>query len=145
MKKIYVVLFAALTAISVSANNQPSGAGQPGDTKAVDRTIAISAEDIKFSPTVIRVRVGETVKFVVTNHGKLPHEFVIAGRVEQEEHEKEMQSMGAMQHMDPNAVSVSPGETKVLIWKFDSPGVFQYGCHVPGHYAAGMAGIIHVK
>ena len=144
MKIIYAMFVAMAAAAPAFAHDHPSLAGQPGDAKAVDRVIAISAEDIKFSPATITVRAGETVKFVVTNQGKLTHEFVIGEKGEQEEHEREMQSMGAMEHTDPNAVSLKPGETKTLIWKFDGPGALQYGCHVPGHYAAGMVGEIRV-
>ena len=144
MKSTYVLLTAVIATGSVFAHDHPSSAGQPGEIKAVDRVIAISAEDIKFSPTTITVRAGETVKFVVTNHGKLPHEFVIADKAEQEMHEKEMQSMGAMERHDSNALSIQPGESKTLIWKFTQPGTVQYGCHVPGHYIAGMIGSIQV-
>ena len=144
MKSVCVMLIAAVAAGQVFAHDHPSPAGQPGEARAVDRIITISAEDIKFSPAQLTVRAGETVKFVITNHGKLPHEFVIGATAEQQEHEQEMQSMGTMEHTDPNAVSLKPGETKTLTWKFGGPGMFQYGCHVPGHYAAGMRGEIRV-
>ena len=145
MKVSYAVLVAAVTVGSAFAHEHSSPAGRPGDAKSVDRIIAITAEDIKFEPTAITARTGETVKFVVTNHGKLTHEFVIGGKAAQEQHEQEMQSMGAMDHQDPNAVTIGPGETKALIWKFDRPGTFEYGCHVPGHYAAGMVGTVQVR
>ena len=144
MKIVCVVLIAAVAAGPVFAHDHPSPAGQPGEEEAVDRIIIISAEDVKFSPTQLTVRASETVKFVITNHGKLPHEFVIGETAEQQEHEQEMQSMGNMEHTDPNAVSLKPGETKTLIWKFGGPGTLQYGCHEPGHYAAGMLGEIRV-
>lgn len=144
MKIVYAVLIAVLVAVPALAHDHLPAAGQPGDAKAVARVIDISAEDIKFTPAAITVHVGETVKFVVTNHGKLAHEFVIANKPGQELHEKEMQSMGTMEHHDPNALSIKPGESKALIWKFTQPGTVQYGCHVPGHYVAGMIGNIQV-
>lgn len=144
MKIVNSVLIAALITGPALAHDHLSVAGQPGDATSVDRVIDISAEDIKFIPTAITVHIGETVKFVVTNHGKLTHEFVIADKAGQEMHEKEMQSMGTMEHHDSNALSIQPGESKALIWKFTQAGTIQYGCHVPGHYVAGMIGDIQV-
>ena len=62
-----------------------------------DRTIAIKATDgMRFVPRTITVRTGETVAFVVTNTGRLPHEFVIGPAAAQDAHEREMASgMGA--------------------------------------------------
>jgi uncharacterized cupredoxin-like copper-binding protein len=43
-------------------------------------------------------------------------------------------------HDDPNAISLAPGETKELTWRFVEAGTVEYGCHEPGHYEAGMHG-----
>lgn len=144
MKCVYVGLVALLFAGTASAHGENPAAGAPGDPKQVDRTIAISTEDLRFDPSDVLVRNGETIKFVITNHGKLPHEFMIGDEAAQEAHEKEMQSMKDMVHADPNAVSIKPGETKTLVWKFGGAGTLEFGCHVPGHYAAGMVGTIRV-
>lgn len=144
MKIAYAALITVLIADPAFGYDQRSASGEPGEAAAVDRVIDVSAEDIKFAPTAITVHVGETVKFVVTNRGKLSHEFVIADKAGQKAHEKEMQSMGTMEHQDTSAISIKPGESKVLIWKITQPGALQYGCHVPGHYSAGMVGNIQV-
>ena len=36
------------------------------------------------------------------------------------------------------------GKTMTLEFTFTEAGIFQFACHVPGHYAAGMALTIHV-
>ena len=48
-------------------------------------------------------------------------------------------------HGDEAEVEVAPGETATLVYTFDEPGELLYGCHVPGHYAAGMVGTITVE
>ena len=119
------------------------GVGDPGQ---VTRTIKVTTLDIKYEPAELTVKAGETVKFEVTNLGKLPHEFVLADEKNQVEHEKEMEEMAksmpgmVMEHNDPNMITVQPGKTKTLVWHFTTPGKLQFGCHVPGHYAAGMVG-----
>ena len=73
----YVVLVVLLIAGPIRAHGITDATGRPGDLKAVDRVILINADDIKFDPNAITVRVGETVKFVITNRGVLSHEFEI--------------------------------------------------------------------
>ena len=121
--------------------------GHPGTAAKADRTVKITALDtMRFVPATVRVRPGETVRFVVTNEGKLVHEFILGDRREQAEHEREMQRMGGMAMPDEaNGVTLQPGQTKTLIWTFGKAGVVEYACHQPGHYAAGMVGKILVK
>ena len=122
--------------------------GQPGKADRIQRTIRISATDsIRFTPSVINIRPGETVRFVVTNTGKVQHEFVIGNKKEQIEHEKEMAKMvGMVMPDEANGISLAAGQTKTLIWQFPAkPGVVEYACHQPGHFVVGMIGKIYVK
>jgi uncharacterized cupredoxin-like copper-binding protein len=118
----------------------------PGRQSEVDATVAVSQLDtLAFDPGSLEVKVGETVEFVVTNDGAVHHEFVLGNAAFQAAHESEMAGMGGTMPADERgAVSVAPGETKRVIWKFTKPGSLLYGCHVAGHYAAGMMGDITV-
>jgi uncharacterized cupredoxin-like copper-binding protein len=40
---------------------------------------------------------------------------------------------------------VGPGQQRELIWKFTRAGNFEFDCNVPGHYEAGMRGVIEVR
>ncbi|MDQ3732102.1 MAG: plastocyanin/azurin family copper-binding protein [Pseudomonadota bacterium] len=123
----------------------PSAAGQPGDKRQVDRTIDVTAHDtMRYQPQFLELKPGETIRFIVTNAGKIRHEFMIGTREEQREHEQMMQQMPNMVHEDPNSVTLKPGETKPLVWQFSNPGVVEFACHVPGHYPAGMVGKVQV-
>ncbi|HVA54807.1 MAG TPA: cupredoxin family protein [Gammaproteobacteria bacterium] len=131
--------------------------GHPGEARNANRVIAVKADDIFFNPKSITVKAGETVKFIVTNTGQLPHEFVLGDRAEQAQHEKQMQAMRNMPMQgkdgismpgmdnDPNGIFIAPGETKTLVWTFTRPGTVEYACHEPGHYAAGMVGRITIQ
>ena len=114
-----------------------------------DRTIQIETTDqLRFSPDQINVRKGETVAFVITNSGNLPHEFVIGDEAVQAEHEAEMaDGTDEMNEMGdkPYAVDVPAGETVTLVYTFDEEGTLIAGCHVPGHYGAGMKATIRVE
>ena len=118
--------------------------GHPGVAAKVDRTVKITALDtMRFVPATVRVKPGETVRFVVTDEGHLVHEFILGDRREQAKHEREMQRMGGMVMADEaNGITLRPGQTKTLIWTFGKAGEVEYACHQPGHYAAGMVGKI---
>lgn len=123
-----------------------SAAGQPGSLKKVSRTIKISALDtMRYDKEIMQARPGETVRFVVTNAGKIKHEFAIGTREEQLEHAEMMASMPDMQHEEGNAINLEPGETKELIWQFGTAGAVEIACHLPGHFEAGMKARVNVK
>jgi len=123
-----------------------SMAGKPGNPAAVSRTIKISALDtMRYDTKDIQAKPGETVRFVITNAGKIKHEFTIGTREEQMEHAKMMASMPGMKHEDGNSVSLEAGETKELVWQFGKAGPVEIACHVPGHYEAGMTAKVSVK
>lgn len=131
---------------SGSAASESYPFGEPGDDASVDRVVEVAQSDaMEFDPASIDVRSGETVRFEVTNEGENPHEFVLGDQALQAEHEEEMGSMGGMMTSDePYAIAVDPGQTESVVWTFSVPGTFEYGCHAPGHYAAGMRGEISV-
>ncbi len=120
--------------------------GAPGRADEVTQTVRIRALDtMRFVPAIVHVPPGATVRFVVTDVGRLDHEFVIGDSREQLEHEKEMASHPGMPMHDPNGIRLRPGETETIIWRFpDHPMVLEYACHEPGHFAAGMIGRIVV-
>lgn len=123
-----------------------SSAGRPESVSEATRTIQVAALDtMRFDPQSIRVNAGETIRFIVTNKGKLPHEFVIGTPQEQKQHAAMMQKAPGMKHEDENAIHLAPGETEILIWRFGQAGTVEIGCHEPGHYPAGMVGKVIVS
>jgi uncharacterized cupredoxin-like copper-binding protein len=118
--------------------------GVPGKTEEVKRTVRIEARDNDFNVKSIQVRAGETIRFVVTNASYEPHEFGIASPKEHEEHRAMMKQMPNMVHDDPNVVTVNPGETKELIWKFGKDANVEFACNMPGHSERGMTGTFRV-
>ena len=50
-----------------------------------------------------------------------------------------------MEHADANMVTVAPGETGEIIWQFTKAGKVDFACLQPGHYDAGMKGLVNVS
>jgi uncharacterized cupredoxin-like copper-binding protein len=135
---------AARLALADAAHVQETNAtfGSPGRESEVSRTVEVSAsDDMRFAPGKLRVKQGETIRFVVKNVGRVTHEFSIGDRASQRAHALMMQSMPDMKHGDdPATISVEPGRSRVIVWKFDGKPAspLEIACHEPGHYEAGM-------
>ena len=57
-------------------NLQPFATAAPDDNRAVDQTIEVVAQNMRFEPSRVTVRAGERVRFVITNRDGFAHNFV---------------------------------------------------------------------
>lgn len=122
------------------------GVGNPGNPKKVSRTIQVSmSDDMKFTPAKIDVKRGETIRFVVTNAGRIKHEMVIGSMAELKQHAEMMRKMPGMEHDEPNQIAPAPGKSGDLIWQFTKSGAVDFACLQPGHFEAGMVGKVSIK
>ncbi|MFK0088399.1 cupredoxin domain-containing protein [Pseudomonas sp. NPDC090755] len=132
--------------------------GKPADAAKADRTVEIVMGDMYYEPRSLKVKAGETVRFVLINKGAVVHEFSLGDAVMHARHQKEMIAMqgqmdhaamghggmqhggASMKHDDPNTVMVEPGKRAELTWTFSQSTPIEFACNVPGHYQAGMVG-----
>lgn len=120
--------------------------GIAGEARAATRTIAVKmTDDMRFHPAAIEVRQGETIRFTITNAGKMLHEMVIGTPQALDEHAARMQASPGMPHDAPHMAHVPAGGSRDLVWTFNRPGDFRFACLIPGHYQAGMVGTIKVS
>lgn len=143
-----VLVFSALAGASgdhAGGHDHGSVIGQPGKGENVTRTMTIEMSDaMRYTPAEVAVTQGETVKFIVRNIGKLPHEMVLGTEQELKEHYEVMKKNPEMEHADENMVTVQPGETGEIIWQFTQAGKVDFACLLPGHYEKGMKGVVNV-
>lgn len=131
-------------------HNQDDGSayGEPGDVNKPSRLVEVSMREgdgkMLFVPDAVAVAKGEQIHFQLKNEGELDHEFVLGTAQEIKEHADKMQAPDMMPH-DPNAVLLEPKARGDLVWKFTTPGEFEFACLIPGHFEAGMRGKIVVK
>lgn len=129
-----------------AAATQATGFGSPGNAKAVTRVVELNLRDtMRIEPGQLSVKQGDTLRMRIRNTGAVAHEFVLGTQEEIIEHRDMMRKMPTMMHNDANAVSVAPGGTAELIWRFSKTGTFLYACLVPGHWEAGMQGTVTVS
>ena len=119
--------------------------GIAGDAKAVTRTITLRmGDDMRFAPSHIEVREGETVRLRAQNQGKVMHEIVIGTKAELDQHAELMKKHPGMEHDEPYMAHVAAGKKGDIVWHFNRAGSFDFACLIPGHYQAGMTGTITV-
>ena len=117
--------------------------------------------DNYFLPDQIKIKKGETIKFVIENFGELVHEFNIGTRKMHINHETEMMKLieneillgdkidykkmkelaktdHSMSHSHSNSVLLEPRKTGEIIWKFNVDTKIEAACNIPGHYESGM-------
>lgn len=123
--------------------------GEPGNSADAGRTVEVVMRetddgDMIFEPKLLKVKKGETVRFLVRNAGELEHEFVLDDHHGVMKHKAVMEKFPEMEHDDPNSVRLDPGKDGEVVWAFTNAGSFEFACLIPGHYAAGMKGDISV-
>ena len=122
-----------------------SAIGAPGKSAQVTRTFNVDMTDnMRYTPAEIAVKQGETIRIVVKNSGRLRHELVLGTPQDLKKHYDMMLKMPGMEHADANMVSVAPDETGEVIWHFTQSGKVDFACLQPGHYDAGMKGLLKV-
>jgi uncharacterized cupredoxin-like copper-binding protein len=120
--------------------------GREGDPRRVTRTLTIDMSDrMRFSPDVLKVRLGDTVRLRVENSGAAMHELVIGTEAALIAHAELMKKHPGMEHDAPYMAHVAPRRQADLVWTFNRAGTFHYGCLIPGHWEAGMKGLIQVQ
>jgi uncharacterized cupredoxin-like copper-binding protein len=144
--------FFALWASAASASGTHAGGhdeseaiGKPGVAAKVKRTINVDMTDaMRFTPSDLTVRQGETIRFVVKNSGRVKHELVLGTPQELKAHYAAMMKSPEMEHSDPNMVTLAAGQTGEVVWEFTKAGKVDFACLQPGHYDAGMKGAVTV-
>ena len=162
LKKIFALMIFTIfstTAYSASMNM----IGQKGDPNKIDRVVNIKMYDNYYEPNIIKIKKGETIKFVVENLGDLVHEYNIGTKEMHIKHQPEMQKLidheillvdkidkvkmkkmskmdHSLGHSHANSIMLEPKKTGEIIWKFTKDINLEMACNIPGHYETGMVG-----
>ena len=148
-------LFLAASALVLSASAMAAGShsgshgddaiGKPGLASKVTRTVQVDMTDnMRFDAAAVTAKQGETIRFVIKNSGKIKHEMVLGTEKDLKDHYEQMKKNPEMEHAEPNMVTLAPGKTGEIIWQFTKAGKVDFACLQPGHYDAGMKGMVTV-
>jgi uncharacterized cupredoxin-like copper-binding protein len=143
---VLVLSTSAMAAGSHAGGHGEAAIGKPGLASKVTRTVQVDMkDDMRFHVDTFKAKRGETIRFVIKNSGVLKHEMVLGTEKDLKDHYEVMKKHPEMEHAEPNMVTLAPGKTGEIIWQFTKAGKVDFACLQPGHYDAGMKGMVHVS
>ena len=94
-----------------------------------------------YTPSEIVATAGVPITVTLVNTDPIEHEWLVGDAAFHQRHRT-----GTEPHHGarPNEVSLAPGESKTTTVVFDAPGEYLFICHLPGHEAYGMVGVLKV-
>jgi uncharacterized cupredoxin-like copper-binding protein len=104
-------------------------------------TVEIDIRYSHFQPTLVTVPAGRPVTFVIRNGDPIDHEWIVGDAALHARHRTGTEPYHASR---PTEVSIDAGTTRRTTVTFAAPGRLQFICHLPGHEAYGMVGMLVV-
>ena len=108
-----------------------------GATPATELTVDIRYSH--FEPSQLSVPVGVPVTIVLRNEDPIDHEWILGDAAVHERHRTGTEAVHAAR---PTEVTIPSGETRRTTIVVDAAGTLTYVCHLPGHEAYGMTGVL---
>jgi len=94
-----------------------------------------------FLTTRVDAVAGVPLTVVLTNDDPIDHEWMVGDEAFHERHRTGTEPVHGAR---PTEVSVPAGETRTTTVTFQQPGEYRFVCHLPGHEAYGMVGVVRV-
>lgn len=95
----------------------------------------------KFEPPIIQVNAGKPITIVLRNDDPIGHEWMVGGAAM---HERHRTGTEEVHNFVPTEVTIPSLSSRTTTVVFDEPGDYKYICHLPGHEAYGMVGVLRV-
>lgn len=107
----------------------------------VGRTLTITMRYSHFLPASVSVPAGVPVTFVLDNQDPIGHEWIVG---DEPTHRRHRTGTEPRHGERPTEQSIGPLSAVRTTVTFQRPGTYRYICHLPGHEAYGMVGIVTV-
>jgi len=96
----------------------------------------------QFDPSTVTVPHGRPITFVLHNDDPIAHEWMVGDEQIHAHHRTGTEPFHASR---PTEVSIAPLSTVETTVTFDDPVAWRYVCHLPGHEAYGMVGMVNAR
>ena len=134
MHRSRVLVVASLLLLAIAAG----GCSGVAAAQPITITIAYSA----FSPTRVTVPAGVPVTFVIVNDDPIDHEWIVGDAAVHAAHRTGTEMVHDARPTEVSVAALTSVETTVT---FAVPGLYPFICHLPGHEAYGMVGLVIVE
>jgi uncharacterized cupredoxin-like copper-binding protein len=94
-----------------------------------------------FSPTEVVATAGVPITITLVNTDPIDHEWLVGDAAFHERHRTGTEPEHGLR---PTEVSLPAGSTVITTVTFETPGDYLFICHLPGHEAYGMVGVLRV-
>ena len=119
-----------------------AGCGAPRRAQIPPATSAtIAVRYSRFDQGVVVVRAGVPINFTLKNDDPIEHEWIVGTAASHAAHRNGTEPVHESR---PDEVTLPPYVTRVTTVTFDRPGDYLFVCHLPGHEAYGMMGVLRV-
>ena len=105
------------------------------------QTVAIGIHYSRFEPAELTVSAGAPVTFTLRNDDPIDHEWIVG---DEQVHEYHRTGTELIHGDRPTEVFLPALQTRTTTITFDQPGRLLFICHLPGHEAYGMVGVLNV-
>ena len=148
-------ILATAAVVALTASCATAAAGTPSGSA---RTVEIEMKEFSFSPSTIRLKAGERVVLRVKNSGTMEHDLMAGREAEPSEgyHEDLFKEMDVRMtggtaasdhgHAGGLGLLLPSGRSGAAAFTVTaSPGQYEFGCFVVGHYEVGMKGALIIE
>ena len=103
--------------------------------------IEIDVRFSRYSTSAITVPAGRPITFLLRNEDPIDHEWIVGDAAL---HERHRNGTEPVHDSRPTEVTIPALSSRTTTVTFTTPGQFLYICHLPGHEAYGMVGVLTV-
>jgi uncharacterized cupredoxin-like copper-binding protein len=125
-----VLPLAVAGVVLVTASAMPAG-----------RTVTIAMHYSHYEPAAVTVPAGVPITFLLRNEDPIEHEWIVGDEATHQRHRTGTEPHHGERPTEQSVAALSTVRTTVT---FDRPGTYRYICHLPGHEAYGMVGVVTV-
>jgi uncharacterized cupredoxin-like copper-binding protein len=125
----------AVAAAALLGGGCGEGAGAPAE-------LAIGIRYSRFVPEMVTAQAGVPVRITLANDDPIAHEWIVGVA---EVHERHRTGSEPVHDSVPTEVTVEPYARRVTTVTFVAAGDYEFVCHLPGHEAYGMRGVLRVR
>jgi uncharacterized cupredoxin-like copper-binding protein len=125
-----VLPLAVAGVVLVTASAMPAG-----------RTVTIAMHYSHYQPAAVTVPAGVPITFLLRNEDPIEHEWIVGDEATHQRHRTGTEPHHGERPTEQSVAALSTVRTTVT---FDKPGTYRYICHLPGHEAYGMVGVVTV-
>jgi uncharacterized cupredoxin-like copper-binding protein len=103
--------------------------------------VEIVARHSRFQPDRVTVRAGQPVTFTLGNEDPIDHEWIVGDEALHARHRDGTEASHGERPTEQSLPALGEVRTTVT---FDTPGTYDFVCHLPGHEDYGMVGTLVV-